>query len=145
MDKTTQTSKYLLDLIRNQLSLEQLVELINSIKNKPFIFLKDLADESILIKSSDIIQQIDDHNDFSNIKVIDLLNYHFSKNLNPADKLIEAYKTLSKSILPAGFITGKFKSITFEQIPQHPIAIINFDQKKNVTIKAVNNIIELSL
>ncbi len=145
MNRIKQGNRYVLDTIRNHLTLEEFSEFINSIKKNPLDFIRDLTERSILIRNPRLIEEVDQKNDFCNLKIIDFLNYYFTKEENPTEKLIETYKVLTKNILPAGFITGKFKSISFEQIPEHPIARINFSEKRNVTIKAVNNIIELGI
>ncbi len=166
----------ILKSIRDCLTLEEFSEFISCIEKDSRKFIENLVNQSILIKKPDLIGRVDEKNDLCNIKVRDFISYHYTKGENPIEKLFEAYKLLSKDLrLPTAFITGNFQSISFEQIPEHPIGSkrcfyyenfrslvnivqpeklyfdkwgcveINFSEKKNVTIKAKNNIIELSL
>ncbi len=136
----------ILKSIRNHLTLEELSEFIICIEKDSKKFLERLILEFVPIERPDLIITANDNNDLSNFNVKDFIDYIHTKKENPVKKLIEIHKILSKNILPtAGFITGNFKSISFEQIPEHPIAKINFSEKRNVIIRAKNNIIELSL
>jgi len=132
--------------IREIFSLEDLGEFINYIKNDSKKFIEDLVRDDVIIDRPDLIDKVEEENDFANLKVKDFINYHFTKGNNPIKELVGAYKLLTKSIIPTtGFITESFKSISFEHIPEQPIAKINFSEKKNVTIKTKNNTIELDL
>ncbi len=136
----------ILKLIRNHLTLEELSEFISCIEKDSKKFLERLILEFVPIERPDLIIIANDNNDLCNFNVKDFIDYIHTKKENPVKKLIEIHKILSKNILPtAGFITGNFKSISFEQIPEHPIAKINFSEKRNVIIRAKNNVIELSL
>ncbi len=143
--------KYFCEFITGYLTLEEFSEFIYSIKKDPTNFIRDLIKQSILIKNPKLVEEIDDNNDFCNLNVKDFIDYIHTKRENPAERLIEIYKILSKDILPTtgrqslflymdsclnsnsqlnlrcSFdsniceITGNFKSISFQQIPEHPI------------------------
>ncbi|MCP3659053.1 MAG: hypothetical protein GY830_01525 [Bacteroidetes bacterium] len=137
--------KEILSFLKN-FSMEEFSQLLISIEKDPKKFIKDLVKDDVIVHRPDIVSKIELDDDFANLKVGEFISYHFTKGNNPVKKLVDFYKLYNKSIIPAaGFITGNFKSISFEQIPEHPIAKINFSEKKNVTIKAKNNVIELSL
>ncbi len=134
------------NFIENCISVEDLILLMKSIEKDPKKFIRNLVGSDIIIERPDLIKQIEEENDFARLKVIDFIGYHLAKGNSPVKELIKVYEMLTKSIIPtAGFITGNFRSISFEQIPEHPIAKINFSEKKNVTIKAKNNVIELNV
>ncbi len=108
--------------IKINLSLENLMELLNSIEKDPKRFIEDLVKDEVIIHRPDLISKIEQDDDFVNLKVGGFISYHFTKGNNPIKELIDAYKFLSKSIIPTtGFVTGNFQSIGFEQIPKHPI------------------------
>ncbi len=121
--------------------------MINSIEKDSKKFIEDLVKDDIIVHRPDLISKIEQDDDFANLKVGDFISYHFTKGNNPIKELLDAYKLLIKQFKfpAAGFVTGNFRSISFEQIPEHPIAKINFSEKRNVTITAKNNVIELSL
>ena len=174
--KISLSNTCILKYIKNSLSLEQFTNLVYSIEKDSKKFIEDLVKDDVIVHRPDIVSKIEQDDDFANLKVGDFISYHFTKGNNPIKEFIDAYKFLNKSVIPtAGFITGNFKSISFEQIPEHPIGSkccfyyekirslvsivepeklcfdkwkyveINFSEKKNVIIKAKNNVIELSL
>jgi len=137
-------NKYALQIIRQNLSLEQFAYIVNSIEKDSRKFIERLISEFALIDRPDLISSSED--DISILKVQDFIDMVYTKGKNPVEELLEVYKVMSKNFIPVGgFITGSFQSISFEQIPEHPIAKISFSEKKNVTIKARNNVIELCL
>ncbi len=137
----------ILKSIRDYLTLEELSEFIRCIEKDSKKFIERLIIEFTPVKRPDLVIITNDDNDLCNLNVKDFINYSYTKGEDPIEKLIEVYKLLTKDfILPtAGFITNNFKSISFEQIPEHPIARISFSENRNVTIKAKNNVIELIL
>jgi len=157
-----------------ELTLEEFSEFIDSIKKDSKKFIERLIIEFIPIERPDLV--INDNNDLCNLKVKDFINISYTKRENPIEKLIEIYNLLIKNLTPtAGFITGSFKSISFEQVPERPIGSknpfyhgnlcskiniiqtdklsfdewssveINFSDKKDVNINTKNNIVKLSL
>ncbi len=133
--------------IQHNLTIDQFVDLINSIEKNSKKFIEDIVKNDVIIDRPDLIGTVEQDDDFANLKVGDFISYHFTKGNNPIKKLIEVYKLLTKKLKfrATGFVTGNFDSISFEQIPEHPIAKINFSEKRNVTITAKNNVIEFSL
>ncbi len=100
----------ILKSIRDCLTLEEFCKFISCIEKDSKKFIENLVNQSVLIKKPDLICRIDEENDLCNIKVIDFINYHYTKGENPIEKLFEAYKLLIKGLMPAaGFITNQFK------------------------------------
>ncbi len=145
MSKSNQEYKYVIDAIRNHLTIEQFSELISSIKRNPTAFIKDLARGSDLTRDPELVELVDKKNDLCSLKVTDFLNYVFTREDDPAQELVKTYESITRQTIPAGFILGNFHSITFEQIPEQPIARITFSSKKKATIRAVNNVLELKI
>jgi len=188
----------ILKSIRDHLTLEELSEFIICIEEDSKKFLERLIVEFTPEARPDLVIVVNDNNDLCNLNVKDFIDYIHTKRENPVEKLIEIYKILSKNILPTAErqslflyidscfnsnsrlnlvcsshsniceITGNFKSIAFEQIPEYPIGIkgcfhyknprslisiiqpekLYFDKwscETNITIQAKDNLIELSL
>lgn len=148
MKNTDSWGRYhdVLKVIRESLTLEDLVGFVRFIEMDSEGFMDRLVLEFDAVKRDDLVGVINEKNDFSNVLVKDFIDFCFSKGEDISERLFETYRLLNKGIVPAGgFMTKDCRSISFEYVPKRPIARLSFDGKRSIAIVAKGNVIELSL